>query len=265
MERLSPPVKKYLTGKLPTHSSTQDLYKNFKNVDENALLFVFMKNGFFDSERKPTRKAVQEGLIDSCDGKALWNLDNVQKKLMELRFSSERQVVNQEINDDSLGEPRWVNLGTIATYFNVTSNTIGKWLDSLGFRGDDKHANDKAFSYGLAKISEMNAGGKKTRKITMWNLIPVQKVLVEAGHELDFDYSKTLEGKGKNSNVEVTTIDDRAKQFAKDFSYYFKKSETRKECVRLVQKTPKPILLRAEKILKKPGFILNNEYKKYIK
>ena len=77
-------------------------------------------------ERKPTKKAVDDGLIDSCEQKALWNLEKVQEKLSELGMPVERSIVNQEIKEPDDGEPRWVNLGTIGTYFNVTANTIGK-------------------------------------------------------------------------------------------------------------------------------------------
>lgn len=265
MLKLEPPVKKYLSGKLPSHSSTQSLASNFKSLHPDALLFIFSKAGYMSDDRKPTKKALDDGLIDSCEKKAIWNLDNVQLKLSELGMPVERSIVNQEIKEPDDGEPRWVNLGTIGTYFNVTANTIGKWLDELDFREKDGMGSQLAIDQGLVTVSEMNAGGKKTRKIAMWNLYPVQRVLVDAGHALDFDYDKVLKGSGKNSDVKVSTLDDRAKDFAKEFVTTFKNPEKRHECIKMVKAQPQPILKKAEIILKKPGFLTKETYKKYIK
>ena len=266
MEKLAPPIKKYLTGKRPSHSSTENLHTNFKNLDKNALLFVFNKAEYLTMEFKPTKKAVADGLIDTCDRKVLWNLEKVQQKLGELGMVVDRQSVNQEIKDeDDNGEPRWVNLGTIATYFNTTAKTLGQWLDKLGYKDSDGMGNQLAMDAGLAMVSEMNAGGKKTRKITMWNLYPTQRILLEAGYELDFDYEKTLKGTGKSSDVSVVTVDDRARELAQEFTKLFKNKETRRECQKLVKGQPKIIIQKVEEILKKPGFISNGTYLKYIK
>lgn len=267
MEKLTPPIKKYLTGKRPTHSSTTDLSKNFKNLDPNALLFIFNKEGYLTEEYKPTKKAVEDGLIDTCDKKVLWNLDNVEAKIKDSGMNVERQSVNQEIRDTGNGEPKFVGLGVIATYFNVTANTIGKWLDALELRDDEKMGTTDAMDKGLATVVEMNAdsAGKKTRKIAMWDLYLTQQVLLEAGHELDFDYEKSLKGKGKNSDVTVSTVDDRALEFAKEFSSIFKDTSRRKELPALVKKQPKIILKKAEELLKKPGFITEGIYVKYIR
>lgn len=266
MEKLEPPVKRHLSGKRPTHSSTENLHSNFRALDKNALLFVFSKAEYLTMEFKPTKKAVTDGLIDSCEKKVLWNLNNVQQKLGELGMIVDRQSVNQDLKDeDDDGEPRWVNLGTIATYFNTTAKTLGKWLDELGYKDDDGMGSQLAMDRGLATVSEMNAGGKKTRKITMWNLYPTQRVLLEAGHELDFDYGKSLKGTGKSSDVSVTTVDDRAKEFAKNFATMFKNKEQRKGCEKLVKGQPKIVIEKAEKLLNKPGFISSGKYLKYIK
>lgn len=265
MEKLEPPIKKYLMGKLPTHSSTTDLASNFKELDSNALLFVFHKADYLTMDFKPTKTAVADGLIDTCEKKVLWNLDSVLAKLNELGLKAERAFVNQEIKGTSNGEPRWVNLGTLATYFCVTANTVGKWLDDLDLRDEEKMGSQEAVDRGLSLVSEMNAGGKKTRKISMWDLYPTQKVLIDAGHALDFDYAESLKGKGKSSDVKVTTIDDRARDFAKEFSKLFKNPETRKECQPLVKKQPKIVVEKAENMLKKPGFISTGKYLKYVR
>jgi len=267
MEKLEPPIKKYLTGKRPSHSSTSNLFKNFKNLDSNALLFVFNKAGYLSEDYKPTKKAIEDGLIDSCERKALWKIDIVEQKLHESGMKVERQSVNQEIKDTTNGEPKFVGLGVIATYFNVSANQIGKWLDKLELRDEEKMGNQEAMDKGLSTIVEMNAdsAGKKTRKIAMWDLYLTQKILVEAGYELDFDYEKTLKGKGKNSDVTVSSLDDRVKDFAKEFSLLFKNVDTRKELPALVKKQPKIVLQKAEELLKKPGFITDGIYLKYIR
>lgn len=263
MEKLPPPLKKYLSGKLPTHSSTVSLSENFRNLDENVLFFVFNKAGYLNDDRKPTKQAVSDGLIDTCERKALWNLEAVDKKLNEMGVHVERQVVNQDMDDTDDGIPKWVNLGTISTYFSVSANTVGKWLDELNLR-EGTMANDSAMEQGLAMVTEMNAGGKKTRKITMWNLVLTRELLVDNGHELDFDYDRVLKGRGKNSDVQVVTLDDRAKEFAKNFVETFKDPVKRYECDKMVRSQPQVLLKKAEEILKKPGFLTQEKYKKYL-
>ena len=265
MQKLPPPVKRYLTGKSPTHSTTSLLHKNFKDLPQETFIAVFESAGYMDSEGKAQKKAVTDNLIDSCEKKALWNVSEVEKKLTEMGLKIQRAAMNQEIKEPDDGEPRWVNLGTIGTYFNVTANTIGKWLTELNLRDNDSMGSQEAIDKGLVTVSEMNAGGKKTRKIAMWNLYPVKRVLLEAGHYLDFDYDKLLTGSGKNSDVKVSTLDDRAKDFAKEFVTTFKNPDTRRECIKMVKAQPQPILKKAETILKKPGFLTKETYKKYIK
>lgn len=262
---LDPPLRKYLSGKLPTHSSTQKLSDNFDLIHPNAILHFFLKAGYMNENNKPTKKALSEGLIESCERKALWNLDKVSEKLSELGLNVERKYVNQEIAGLDSMEPKWVNLGTIGTYFNTTANTIGKWLDELELRDNKGMGNATAVDMGLTMITEMSLGGKKTRKISLWNLVETQKILLEAGHPLDFDYEKSLKGNGKNSDVTVTTLDDRAQEFAKEFVTAFKNKEDRRACYGLVKKQSPIVLEKAENILKRPGFFTQNKYQKYIK
>lgn len=261
MEKLPPPVKRYLTGKNPSHSSTSKLHENFVNIHENALRFVLHKNGLVDDNYKPTKQAVQEGYIDVCDRKALWKIDNVLIFLQGSGMKTKRQIVNQEIEMPLSGEPQWVNLGTIGTYFNVSANEIGKWLDKLDLRGDDKLGSNEAVDKGLVSVKEMSAGpGKKTRKIAMWNLHLVVDILKENGYELDFDYEKTLQGTGKNSNVEVSSLDTKIKEFTKEFVQLYKKPDTRSKAIILAKKQPKPFLVKSENLLKKPGFFTEGKY-----
>jgi len=267
MENLAPPVNRYLTGKLPSHSSSTKLSENFKDLDSNALKFILFKGEYMTQEGKPTKKAANDGLIDRCEKSVLWNLEKVQEKLDELNFPVERQYVNQELTNINSADPVWVNLGTLGTYFNATANQIGKWLDELGLREANGMATKEALDFGLATEMEMNADsrGKKTRKINQWDLQLMQARLVEAGHPLDFDYEATLKGKGRNSDVSVDSLDSRARDFAKEFLKLFKDPETRGQTPALVKKQPKMILKKAEDLLKKPGFITDGIYLKHLK
>lgn len=263
MEKLPPPILRHTSGAFPSHSSTMDLHKNFKNMDMNALGFIMVKLEYFErveNNFKPTKKAVADGLIDACEKKALWKLDKVAEILSEQGNEVERSPVNQELKAPKSLEPKWVNLGTIGTYFNVTANQIGKWLTELGYKDNSGEITEEAKEFGLATESEMNAGGKKTRKIIMWDLYPTQKVLVDAGHLLDFDYEKTLKGTGKNSDVSVISFDDKAKEFAEKFVELYKDKKRRPEIKSLVRRTPKPIQDKAEVLLKKPGLFSKEKY-----
>ena len=144
---------------------------------------------------------------------------------------------------------------------------VMRWLDELGYREEGGMASDHALEQGLATTFEMATGQGKnqTRKITHWNLHLVQRILVEAGHPLDFDYEKSLKGTGRNGDVKVETVDDRARAFAKEFAKLFKDKERRRvEVPKLLRKTPKVIQRKGEEILGKPGLLTKEIYKKYL-
>lgn len=266
MQELNPPVNRHITGKLPSHSSSVKLASNFKDLDKNALLFILNKAGYMSMEGKPTKAAAEAGLLDKCERSLLWNLEKVTEVLLSVGQAAERAYVNQELPASESAEPIWVNLGTLGTYFNATAKTVGKWLDQLGYKNeDDGMASAEALDLGLASVMEMNAGGKKTRSINHWNLRPVQEKLMAAGHPLDFDYEKNLKGTGRNSDVEVTSIDGRAKEFAKEFLKLFKDPATRTQSIDLVRKNPTLIVKKAEVLMQKPGFISTGEYLKHMK
>lgn len=265
MQELQPPVNRHLTGKLPTHSSSVKLASNFKNLDPTALTFILNKSGYMTEEGKPTRAAADAGLLDKCERSLLWNLLNVTQLLLKQGIPVERQYVNQELAPLQTMEPIWVNLGTLGTYFNATAKTVGKWIEELGLKDDEGFASSEALDRGLATVMEMSAGGKKTRKINQWNLRLMQELLLEAGHPLDFDYEKNLKGTGKNSDVQVVSMDDRAREFAKEFIKLFKDPATRSQTQALVRKTAKPIIKKAEILMKKPDFISSGEYMKHMK
>lgn len=261
MAVLEPPIKRYLSGARPSHSKTSEIANNFKNIDANTLATIFQAGGYFNGDNKPTQKCIEDGLIDSCDKKILWNLNVISETLEKAGVKLERNAVNQEIVFPEDGEPVWANLGTIGTYFSVTANQIGKWLDDLNYREKNMPTKD-AMDAGLAILVEMNAGGKKTRQVAHWNLHVVQQALVDAGHELNFNYEESLRGKGKNSDVNVSAIDQRAADFAREFAKMYKNADTRENTKKLVKSTPLLIQQKAETLLKRPGFITKGEYLK---
>lgn len=260
MTKLESPVRRYTTGKLPTHSSTASLHTHFKQMPKEALTTALQANGYLSDSGKPTKKALTDDLLDVCDKAVIWRLSQVGKLLESAGMNVKRQYGNQSIDPPTSSDPTWVNLTTISTFFNVTPGTIGKWLDALELREDDGLPTKDAQDRGLGTVSEMSAGKKKTRKIAMWESYLVRVMLRDNGHPLDFDYAKSLEAKGKNSAVKVETMDSRALEFAKEFAALYK-TRSRSSCSSLVKKTPKPILKRAEVLLKKPsGWLENGAY-----
>jgi len=265
MQNLDGPLKKYTSGAFPTHSSNNELPNNFDGLAPEALRYMLQKEGWISEAGKPTKRAAELGLVDRLENSALWNLKNLEEKLNSLGNRMERKAVNQELKAPESSEPSWANLGTIGTYFSVSANEVGKWLDQLELRDDEGMATNEAMEKGLATTFEMSTGeGKnKTRKITHWNLHLVQKILVENGHYLNFDYEKSLKGSGRNSDVKVETLDDRAKVFAKEFVRIFKDKQLRKTLPALVDKTAKPIQKKAEELIGKPNFITSGAYKNH--
>lgn len=275
MAELEPPTKRHLSGRRPTHSSTASLASNFSGLHQRALVYILVQQGYMrqavskdgtSTAYKPTRKALDDGLIDTCSKTLLWNLQAVQDALTDAGMHVERASVNQDIKAPATGEPQWVNLGTLATYFNTTANQIGKWLDELGYREPSKLPSQKAIDESLSNTVEMNAGGKKTRKVALWNLYLTQKKLLEAGHELDFDYNKTLKGTGRNSDVTVSEdMNARVRRFVQEFTEAFKDPDHRYRCIRMVKNTPKQVLKKAEQLMNRPGFLTQEQYKEYIR
>lgn len=266
MQKLAGPLVKYTSGAFPTHSSTASLASNFKGLDPNALRFILFKEGWMTDKGAPTKKSAADGLVDSLDGKALWNLKELEARINGLGNGFERAAVNQELKIPTTGEPLWVNLGTIASYFSVSANEVGKWLDKLELRDDERMATNEAMERGLATIVEMSSGAGKnqTRKINHWNLHLVQQLLLEDGHYLNFDYEASLKGRGRNSDVKVETVDDRAKVFAKEFTTVFKDKNRRRELPELISKTPKIILKKADELIGRPGFTSQGLYLKHL-
>lgn len=266
VNKLVGPLQKYTLGAFPSHSATSTLHENFQGLDANALRFILFKQGWVTDKGAPTKKSATDGLVEAIEGKVFWNLKETEARLNGLGNAFERKAVNQEIKLSDDGAPRWANLGTIASYFSVSANEIGKWLDKLELRDDKNMATNEAMERGLATIVEMSTGQGKnqTRKINHWNLHAVQQLLLDDGHYLNFDYEASLKGKGRNSDVKVETIDDRARAFAKEFTAVFKDKTRRKELPELIRKAPKPVLVKVDQLIGRPGFTAQGLYLKYL-
>lgn len=257
--KLEGPLKKYLTGKLPSHSSTVKLHENFDSLTHDSVKSILTAQGFLNSSGKPTQKAVDNGLIDVCEKYVLWNLDNVHYFFTKGGMNVSRKYVNQT-PPSFASEPTWVNLGTIGSYFNASSSQIGKWIDELGLRDENKMASKESQELGLANVVEMNAGGKKTRKINQWNATLLIDKLMNAGHPLDFDYEASLQGKGKNGDVQVDSIESRVKTFLENFKKEYTQGN-RSRCDELVKECNPGVLRVAELKINKPGFFTEKKYR----
>lgn len=266
MQKLTGSAARYTSGAYPSHSAHSKLASNFEHMDANALRFILRKRGWVTDTGSPTKKAAADGVIDALGGQPLWNLKELERILTENGDRLTRKPVNQDLPEPESAEPSWVNLGTVGSYFSVSASIVGKWLDQLELRDADKMGSKDAADQGLCTTVEMSTGQGKnqTRKITHWNLYAVQKLLMEAGHLLDFDYESTLKGRGRNSDVEVDTVESRAKAFAKEFTTIFKDKAKRRELPELVRRTPKPIQRKAEELIGRLGFITEGVYLKHL-
>ena len=266
MAVLEGPVKRHTLGRRPSHSSTVNLADNFEHIGSDGLLRLLISGGYMGDSGKPTRRALDEGLLDSCGRKVLWNLGRVGGFLESCGVNPQRCSVNQEVRSPAGGGPSWVNLGTVGTYFSVSARTVGLWLDELGLRDANGLGSPKAQDMGLSTVVEMSAGGDRTRKVALWDLYGVQRVLLEAGHELDFDYESTLKGRGRNSDVVVSEdMDGRVRSFVEQFMREFRDPVHRYRCVRLVKQTPTPVLRQAEVMMGRPGFLVGGRFKEYVR
>lgn len=305
--KLTGPIETYLRGSNRTHCARKWLADAVGTTDEN-LSKILSSQGFVDSNGKTTALAAQSGLVDSCEGKLIWNIALVRKSLGIDKTSGKPSTVSTTSEKDSSpfafqrrknerelaannGEPRWVDLDVIATYFGVSKVKIGSWLDALGMReypvmernssGDfdlldvarkaqqeqavgrsGKKPTEKALESGLAKILVVTNRKDQEIELTKWNLDLTKEVLVRAGHSLDTNRSGALKGKGKNSNVAVNGIDQRAKELYIKWARLYADPKTQWQCKKLFAGQPKPILEAVEKLMKMPGYLTEGRYLK---
>lgn len=261
--RLTPPIKQYLLGKLPTHSRTADLASHFEGISPAIFSSVLLGAGLLsEKNRRITAKAIRQGYVDVCEETMVWNLANVEKLLGKAGITASRVWANQEIKVNGGSEPKFVNLTALSTYFSVSAVKVGKWLDELGLRAELGLPTDEALRSGVAQVEqiEVSSNGQDfTRNSVKWDLVRTLTLLKDAGHPLDFDYKKTLAAKGKNSAVKVSSMDALAKEVAQEFSVLFNQRDIEK-LKRLVKKYPLKVMQMAEVHLKRPGFITTGEY-----
>lgn len=255
--RLEPPIDRYITGKLPSHSTTAKLGEHFVGLDQGTMVRILEVSGAIKN-RKPTKSALKLGLLDVCRDSLLWRLESLEKVLKKAGLNPQRAYANQELPDVEPGV--MVALSTIASYFNVSSAQVGRWLKELGYRGSDGAPLKKVLKAGHAEKLEYKDGNKK-REFYKWDLLWTLEKLQGAGHLFDFDYEKSLKGTGKNSDVTVTTVDDRAREIAEEFVALYNKPETRLKAVRKVNKLHPDMIERIEKLLRKPGWISSGRFR----
>lgn len=259
MKKLSPPYRKYILGARPTHAVTDNIHEAFEGITLELMHSLLKSKGYLSENKKPTKKAVNDGLIDACEGKALWNLEAVSLFLKSGGMNPKRANSNQSFEISYEGD-KFVTLTVLSSYFNNTPAEVGRWLTKLGYRGKDGLPSKEWVKKGLAQIGETKIMGKQTKKVSLWELKQTMDILISNGYILDFDYEKSLKGRGRNSDVKVDSIDSRVDQFLREFVPLYNGKDslgTR----RLVSKTPKAILLRAEKKLsQKEGFLTMGLY-----
>lgn len=261
MAHLEGTIRKYTTGKLPSHSRTADLGEHYAGLSKATMLSVLTAAGLL-KDGKPTKRATAAGVVDECQRAPLWNLDMLASYLStNAGMRPTRIYANQKLPSPAANEEeRWGALTTVATYFNVSAQQVGKWMDDLGLRTEAGEPSARAADENLGKvITTPTKRYGKHRTYTQWDVVAVVRLLHEAGHPLDFDYEASLRGKGKNTDVTVTSIDARVQSFLESFVPAYNAGDA--SCQHLVSKTPKPVLKRAETRLNKPGFFTRGTYR----
>lgn len=253
--KLTPPINRYISGKSPSHSRSGNLGEHFEGLDVGLVTQLLVALGAL-SGGKPTKRAVQSGLIDVCGTEILWNLSKLELALNSAGMKTTRKFANQRLPEI---EDLHVSLSSIAAYFDESPSTVGKWLKDLGFREPNGAPIKKLLKSGKAIKVEFKDGNKK-REYFKWSLLWTLSVLQEAGHPFDFDFEKSLKGKGKNSDVEINTLDGRAKELAKEFVALYNNKATRNEAKRLIERQPPILVSKVEEILGRPGWISSGKY-----
>lgn len=290
--KLDQPIETYLTGDNPTHTALSRMSTHAKAWTQDEIVDMFKIAGYLDPEGKVTKHAVQSRLVDSCGGKVLWNLLESKKALVaQHRIKEQARGATEAARLKKLedSEPKWVDLGTIGTYFGASAVMVGRWLDKLGLRiipkmetnesgsvdmldiarakqseqqGQfvSKKPSDKAFDSGLARTLTVTNRKKQEIDLIQWNLELCKTLLVRAGHDLDTERKMTLKGKGKNSDVKVITVDDRAKELYAKWRKLYNDPKTRKSSWDVFNKQPKPIILKVEALMNRPDFITGKRW-----
>lgn len=293
--QLPPPIQAHLTGTPPTHTSRAKLATHITFWPQAEVEAVLTQAGYLSPEGKIAKKALEEGLVDTCEGKPLWNLKKTKKVLLALtrkpsKAASPAPIIPPKAPVRAAG-PVWTDLENIGTYFGVGKNKIGTWLDQLGLRDykpmqvnesgdidmlDMANASKEKFQVkvptqlalerGLAQVETVEYRGKggkeKSFEKYSWDRDAVKALLVKAGHPLDTERKLLHRGKGKNSDVRVESLDDRARALHAEWKKLHSNPTTRKASWDLFHKKPKPLIMRVEMLMGQPRYIQDKLYLK---
>lgn len=281
---LTPPISQYISGSTSTHTSLKGLADRL-GTELGELTKHMQQQGYLSAQGKATTRAADVGLLDTCEGKLLWRVSKARELLSPTKKTTSQKPPTAPVRT----EPAWVDLDTIGTYFGVGKLQVGKWLDQLGMRAlpkletnpDGSHdmlavarqeqqrqsagfigkePTEKALELGVAQVITVTGKKDKTFDIVKWNLDLCKALLVKAGHPLDTEHKGTLKGKGKNSNVAVNGMDQRAHELYVKWARLYSDPKTRWQCGKLFRGQPKPLLERVEALMKMPGYLTEGRY-----
>jgi hypothetical protein len=241
-----------------------------------------METSGYVVDGRTSREALREGLVDTYEGKALWNIRVTQRKLLEItRKASSQQTskVDRTPSKRKAGDIRWGDLEAIGSYFGVSKIVAGKWLDEMGLRavpalqlnqsGDHdmldmanrskekfvaKVPTPAALKHGVASMEHIERG-KMEFDVYKWNVDAVKDLLVKAGHPLDTEHKSLLRGRGKNGNVQLKTADDLPLKLYRRWRDLQAVDATRQSSWNIFRGQPKSVTDKVEQLMGKTGVI----------
>lgn len=290
--KLAPPASQYTEGAKPTHSPWSTLASHLPLWSAEEVARLLRAGGYLTAEGKVAKSALEAGLVDSCEGKPLWRVKAVTKVLLELtRKPSEKKTSPKPVVPGAgpvPPRPAWTDLENIGTYFGVGKTKVGSWLDELGLRGYKprqltesgdvdmldvaneakekfraKIPTERALAEGYAQVETVEytkKGEVRSFEKYSWHLEKVKAVLVAAGHPLDTERKMLLKGRGRNSDVAVESLDERAAKLHAEWKKLHANPKTRRDAWKLFDKKPKPLLMRVEQLMGRPRYLLDKKY-----
>lgn len=293
--KLTGPISKYLDGEHPSHSARNELDKHIKFIKRSEIESSLIRAGLLDKSGKITDLAKEKGAVDVCGKSAIWNIKKTKLALLD---ATRKKTVRKTATPVKLAgsqaptnrnTPKYTDLENIGTYFGVGKLKVGKWLDDLGLRGYKprqinesgdvdmldianeskekfraKIPTEKAIEQGYAIVETIEykkKGKDESFQKYSWDLEKVKSILVRAGHELDTERKLLLKGKGKNSDVKVSSLDSRAAEVYRQWKKLYESGKT-EESWKLVEKQAKPIQALMEQKIGWPGFFSKKLYRK---
>lgn len=293
--KLAAPIEQYLTGDKPSHTSRARLATHITFWPQDKVEELLREERYLTPDGKISPRALSEGLVDTCDGKPLWNLKKTKLALLAATRKTPKEnktpakpIVMPRSRPTTSG-PVWTDLENIGTYFGVGKNKVGTWLDQLGLRGNkelqvnesgdydmldvarqsqekfsSKVPTEKALNEGYAQVEVVEYRGKggkeKSFEKYSWDRDRVKDLLVRAGHPLDTERKLLLKGKGKNSNVSVDSLDTRAEALHAEWKKLYADPATRKASWKVFDRKPSALLMRVEMLMGKPRYLRDKQY-----